>query len=122
MIPTVAGELIDDGTPHAGSGPVDLNALFRAVGFGVGLTIGTPPDDWPPPAPTATVPDVVGLTTDKAMKVLSGAGFDSVSIAAPAAATKTEIESDGVVTAQDPAAGTESHVTTTIKLTISTTG
>jgi PASTA domain len=92
------------------------------VGFSVGLTIGTPPSDWPPPAPTATVPDVVGLTMPNAMKVLLGDGFVSVSVAAPAGATKAEIASGGVVTAQDPAAGTETHVTTTIKLTVSTNG
>ena len=92
------------------------------VGFSVGLTIGTPPSDWPPPAPTATVPDVVGLTTPQAMKVLMDAGFTSVSVAAPAGATKAEIAIRGVVTAQDPAAGTETHLTTTIKLTVWTTG
>jgi hypothetical protein len=92
------------------------------VGFSVGLTIGMPPSDWPPPAPTATVPDVVGLTTPQAMKVLRAAGFASVSVAAPAGATKVEIASGGVVTAQDPAAGAETHVTTTIKFTVSTNG
>jgi PASTA domain len=91
------------------------------VGFSVGLTIGTPPSDWPPPAPTATVPDVVGLTQPQAMKILLDAGFVSTSVAAPAGATKTEITS-GVVAAQDPAAGTETQVTTTIKLTVSTNG
>ncbi len=92
------------------------------VGFSVGLTIGTPPNDWPPPAPTATVPDVVGLTQPQAMKVLIGSRFASVSVATPAGATKMEIISGGVVTAQDPAAGTETHVTTTIKLTVSMNG
>jgi hypothetical protein len=91
------------------------------VGFSVGLTIGTPPSDWPPAAPTATVPDVVGVTLPHAMKTLTVAGFASVSVAAPAGATKTEITS-GVVTAQDPAAGTDTEVTTTIKLTVSTSG
>jgi hypothetical protein len=91
------------------------------VGFSVGLTIGTPPSDWPPAAPTATVPDVVGVTLPQAMKTLTVAGFASVSVAAPAGATKTEITS-GVVTAQDPAAGTDTEVTTTIKLTVSTSG
>jgi hypothetical protein len=91
------------------------------VGFTVGLTIGTPPSDWPPPVPTGTLPDVVGLTLPKAMKVLTGGGFASVSVAAPTGATKVEIAS-GLVTAQDPAAGTETQVTTTIKLTVSTTG
>ena len=90
------------------------------VGFSVDLTIGTPPSDWPPPAPTATVPDVGGLTLSQAMKVLTDAGFASVSVAAPAGATKAEITSSGVVTAQDPAAGTETDVATTIKLSIST--
>jgi hypothetical protein len=102
---TIAGGWIDEGK----------------VGFGVGLTIGTPPSDWPPPVPTATVPDVVGLTTPQAMKVLMDADFTSTYVAAPAGATKTEIAS-GTVTAQDPAGGTETHVTTTIKLTISTSG
>jgi hypothetical protein len=92
------------------------------VGFGVGLTIGTPPNDWPPPAPTATVPDVVGLTQPQAVKVLVGASFASVSVATPAGETKAEIAKGAIVTAQDPAAGTETHVTTTIKLTVSTTG
>ena len=92
------------------------------VGFSVGLTIGTPPSDWPPPVPTATVPDVVGLTTAQGMKILMDAGFASISVAAPAGATKAEITSGGVVTAQDPAGGTETDVTTTIKLTISTSG
>jgi hypothetical protein len=92
------------------------------VGFSVGLTIGTPPSDWPPPVPAATVPDVVGLTLPKAMKAVMDGGFASVSVAAPAGASKAEITSGGVVTAQDPAAGTETHVTTTIKLTVSTTG
>jgi hypothetical protein len=91
------------------------------VGFSVGFTIGTPPSDWPPPAPTATVPDVVGLMLSQAFKALMGAGFASTGVAAPAGATKTEITS-GVVTAQDPAAGTETPVTTTIKLTVSTNG
>ena len=91
------------------------------VGFSVGLRIGTPPSDWPPPAPTATVPDVVGLTLSQAFKALTGAGFASTGVAAPAGATKTEITS-GLVTAQDPAAGTETQVTTTIKLTVSTNG
>jgi PASTA domain len=92
------------------------------VGFSVGLTIGTPPNDWPPPAPTATVPDVVGLTQPQALKDLIGAGFASVSVATPAGKTKAEIESGGVVIAQDPAAGTQTRVTTTIKLTVSTHG
>jgi hypothetical protein len=92
------------------------------VGFSVGLTIGTPPSNWPPPVPTATVPGVVGLTTPQAIKVLMAAGFASVSIAAPAGATKAEIANGSVVTAQDPAAGTKTQVTTTIKLTVSTTG
>jgi hypothetical protein len=91
------------------------------VGFSVGLTIGTPPSDWPPPVPTATVPDVVGLALPQAMRVLTDAGFASVSVAAPAGAPKIEITT-GVVTAEDPAAGTETQVTTTIKLTVSTTG
>jgi hypothetical protein len=89
------------------------------VGFSIGLTIGTPPSGWPPPAPTAAVPHVVGLTLSQAQKVLTDAGFESVSVAAPAGATKPEIVG-GVVTAQDPAAGTDTHVTTTIKLTVST--
>jgi hypothetical protein len=91
------------------------------VGFSVGFTIGTPPSDWPPPAPTATVPDVVGLTTSSAMKVLDDAGFNSVSVDATAGAKKTGILS-GVVTMQDPIADTETRVTTTITLTVSTTG
>ena len=91
------------------------------VGFGVGLTIGTPPSDWPPPAATAIVPDVVGRTTSQAMKVLTDAGFKSVDVAAPAGATKPEIVG-GIVTAQDPAAGTKTQLTTTIKVTISTSG
>lgn len=56
------------------------------------------------------------------MKVLIGSRFASVSVATPAGATKMEIISGGVVTAQDPAAGTETHVTTTIKLTVSMNG
>jgi hypothetical protein len=94
------------------------------VDFSVGLTIGTPPSDWPPPAspaPTATVPDVVSLTLSQAQNVLTDAGFESVSVSAPAGATKPEIIR-GVVKAQDPAAGTATNVTTTIKLTVSTTG
>jgi PASTA domain len=91
------------------------------VGFSVGLTIGTPPSYWPPPAPTATVPDVVGVTLPQADKDLWSAGFASVSVAAPAGTPKTEII-NGVVTAQDPAAGTDTEVTTTIKLTVSTSG
>jgi len=91
------------------------------VGFGVRITIGTPPSDWPPPAPTATIPDVVGVKLQQAFKVLQDAGFASVSVVAPAGAPKTEITS-GVVTAQDPAAGTDAEVTTTIKLTVSTSG
>jgi hypothetical protein len=91
------------------------------VGFGVRITIGTPPSDWPPPAPTATIPNVVGVKLQQAFKVLQDAGFASVSVVAPAGAPKTEITS-GVVTAQDPAAGTDAEVTTTIKLTVSTSG
>jgi beta-lactam-binding protein with PASTA domain len=56
------------------------------------------------------------------MKILMDAGFASISVAAPAGATKAEITSGGIVTAQDPAGGTETDVTTTIKLTISTSG
>jgi len=89
------------------------------VGFSVGLTIGTPPSDWPPPIPTGTVPDVVGLTQPQAMKIMARAGFESVSVEAPAGQTKVEIVKD-VVTAQDPAGGTETQMTTTIKLTVST--
>jgi PASTA domain len=92
------------------------------VGFSVGLTIGTPPSDWPPPAPTSTVPDVVGLTLPQAMKVLMDAGFVSVSVAAPAGATKAEIASGGIVTAQEPAGGTETGVITNVKLTVSASG
>jgi hypothetical protein len=94
------------------------------VDFSVGLTIGTPPSDWPPPAPTpstAAVPDVVGLTLSQAQKVLTDAGFESVFVVAPDGAAKAEIIA-GVVTAQDPAAGTGTQVTTTVKLTVSTTG
>ncbi|HXJ65347.1 MAG TPA: PASTA domain-containing protein [Actinomycetota bacterium] len=94
------------------------------VDFSVGVTIGTPPNDWPPPVPTpstAAVPDVVGLTLSQAQKVLTDASFESVYVVPPAGASKPEIIG-GVVTAQDPAAGTETHVTTIIKLTVSTTG
>jgi len=91
------------------------------VGFSVGLTIGTPPSNWPPPASTATVPDVVGLTTSSAMKVLEDAGFNSVYVGATAGAKKTGILS-GVVRVQNPIAGTETGVTTTIQLIVSTTG
>ena len=97
------------------------------VGFSVGLTIGTPPSDWPPPVPTATVPDVGGLTQPKAVKVLTAAGFVSVSVATPAGVSGSPIDKalfarDPVVTAQDPVAGTETDVTTTVKLTVSASG
>jgi RNA polymerase sigma-70 factor (ECF subfamily) len=39
MIWTVADELIDDGAPHAGSRPADLEALFRTEGDGVYRTL-----------------------------------------------------------------------------------
>ena len=86
------------------------------AGFNVGITIGTPPSDWPPAPATATVPDVVGLTQPEAVKVLTAAGFASVSVASPAG------DPGGVVTGLDPAAGTEADVTTTIELTVSTSG
>ena len=83
------------------------------AGFNVGITIGTPPSDWPPAALTAVVPDVVGFTQPQAVKVLTAAGFVSISVATPGG------QSGGLVSEQDPAAGTETATTTTIKLTVS---
>jgi hypothetical protein len=85
------------------------------AGFSVGITIGTPPSYWPPAPPIATVPDVVGLTQHEAVARLTAAGFVSVSVATPAG------QSGGSVTSQDPAAGTQTQTTTTVKLTVSTT-
>jgi PASTA domain len=86
------------------------------AGFSVDITIGTPPTDWPPAPPVATVPDVVGLTRGQAVTMLTDAGFVSVSVAAPAGDT------GGVVAEQDPAAGTQIETTTTIKLTVTKMG
>jgi PASTA domain len=87
-----------------------------SAGFSVGITIGTPPSDWPPAASVATVPDVVGLTQSQAVARLTDAGFVSVSVASPAGQT------GGVVSAQDPAPGTQTYVTTTIRVTVSASG
>jgi hypothetical protein len=108
----------------SGSGVLPDVGYFRLVlvgswprgeaGFSVGIRIGTPPNDWPPAPPRATVPNVVGLMQREAVATLTNAGFVSVSVASPAGAT------GGVVTDQVPAAGTETRTTTTIELTVAT--
>jgi hypothetical protein len=107
----------------SGSATLPSDGYYRLVlkgtwppgeaGFNVGITIGTPPSDWPPAALTAVVPDVVGFTQPQAVKVLTAAGFVSISVATPAG------QSGGLVSEQDPAAGTETATTTTIKLSVS---
>jgi PASTA domain len=86
------------------------------AGFNVAIRIGTPPSDWPPTPPIVAVPDVVGLGQREAIALLTDAGFVSVSVAIPAG------QNTGVVTSQDPAPGTRSDVTGTIKLTVSANG
>jgi hypothetical protein len=86
------------------------------AGFNVGITIGTPPSDWPPSPSTATVPNVIGLEKHQAVSRLIDAGFEMVSVAVPAGQT------GGVVTSQDPPPGSISETTTTIRLTVSASG
>lgn len=86
------------------------------AGFSVAIRIGTPPSDWPPAPPTTEVPNVVGLGQREAIALLIDAGFVSVSVAIPAG------QNTGVVATQDPAPGTGSDVTGTIKLTVSANG
>jgi hypothetical protein len=83
------------------------------AGFSVAITIGVPSTDVPPPPPIAVVPDVVGLDQHDAVARLTGAGFVSVAVMAPANGAA------GVVVSSDPSAGTSTEVTTTIKLTVS---
>jgi hypothetical protein len=83
------------------------------AGFSVGITIGTPPADWPPPPGTALVPDVIGLDKHEAVARLIDAGFEMASVANPAG------EASGVVTSQDPPPGTRIDTTTVIRLTVS---
>jgi PASTA domain len=86
------------------------------AGFSVGITIGTPPADWPPPPGTAVVPDVIGLGKHEAVGQLIDAGFDVVSVANPAG------ETAGVVASQDPRPGTRIETTTVINLRMSASG
>ncbi len=86
------------------------------AGFSVGIRIGTPPADWPPPPGSAVVPDVIGLDKHDAIGRLIDAGFDMVSVANPAG------ETTGVVTSQDPPPGTRADTTTVISLTVSANG
>jgi PASTA domain len=87
-----------------------------SAGFSIGITIGTPPSDWPPPPSTATVPDVIGLGKHEAVGRLTDAGFQMVSVANPAG------ETTGVVASQDPPPGTRADITTVISLTVSPSG
>jgi hypothetical protein len=86
------------------------------AGFSVGITIGSPPADWPPPPGTAVVPDVMGLDKHEAIQRLMDAGFGLVSVATVAD------QPTGVVTSQDPPPGTRTETTTTINLTVSVSG
>jgi hypothetical protein len=83
------------------------------AGFSVGITIGSPPADWPPPPGTAVVPDVMGLDKHEAIQRVMDAGFGLVSVATAAD------QPTGVVTSQDPPPGTRTETTTTINLTVS---
>jgi hypothetical protein len=87
-----------------------------SVGFNIAITVGSPSADWPPPAPVAVVPNVIGLDEHDAVARLTAAGFVSVSAMTPANG------STGVVVASDPPAGTSTAITTTIMLTVSTNG
>jgi hypothetical protein len=86
------------------------------AGFSVGIRVGTPPADWPPPPGTALVPDVIGLDKHEAVGRLIDAGFEMVSVTNPAG------ETTGAVTSQDPPPGTRTETTTIINLTVSATG
>ena len=68
----------------------------------------------PPPPPTATVPDVVGLPREKAVTRLAAAGFNASIVEVDS------LEPEGVVAAQSPAGGATIALGTSVKLEVST--
>jgi serine/threonine-protein kinase len=67
----------------------------------------------PPPPPTATVPDVVGLEKEQAIARLEAAGFN-VSIV-----EVDSVEPEGIVAAQSPAGGTTVDLGIAVKIEVS---
>jgi membrane peptidoglycan carboxypeptidase len=67
----------------------------------------------PPPPPTATVPDVVGLPQGKAVARLSAAGFNASIVKVDS------LEPEGVVATQSPAGGSTTPLGTAIRLEVS---
>ena len=68
----------------------------------------------PPPPPTGTVPDVVGVPSDKAVARLAEAGFN---------ATIVDVDSlrpEGIVAAQTPTGGTTTDLGIAVRLEVST--
>ncbi len=68
----------------------------------------------PPPPPTATVPNVVGLPREKAIARLAEAGFNASVIEVDS------LEPEGIVAAQTPAGGTTTDLGIAVRLEVST--
>jgi len=67
----------------------------------------------PPPPPTATVPNVVGLEREKAITRLEGAGFNVSVVEVDA------VEPKGIVAAQSPAGGSTADLGIAVKIEVS---
>ena len=88
--------------------PIWRDYMARAVN---GMPVEGFPE--PPPPPTATVPNVVGLTKEKAVARLQEAGFN-VSIV-----EVDSLEPEGIVAAQSPAGGTTVDLGIAVKIEVS---
>ena len=89
--------------------PIWRSYMFRVM---QGLAAQDFPE--PPPPPTATVPNVVGLPRERAIARLAEAGFNASVIEVDS------LEPEGIVAAQTPAVGTTTDLGIAVRLEVST--
>ncbi len=89
--------------------PIWRSYMFRVM---QGLAVQGFPE--PPPPPTATVPNVVGLPRERAIARLAEAGFNASVIEVDS------LEPEGIVASQTPAGGTTTDLGIAVRLEVST--